>query len=148
MINFRKTIAIGLAVTTLGMGVAATSTPAAAWGYHPWGWGIGGVAAGLALGAAPPLPLPITTAAIPADATSPVSRSSTPTAISSAITACVFATKARGELRNWFRQFLPKTSGGRWRRQQFFEAAFGSWKFNLAQHCKRKKTYEARLNLT
>jgi hypothetical protein len=52
MINFRKAIATGLAVTTLGMGIAATSTPAAAWGYHPWGWGIGGVAAGLALGAA------------------------------------------------------------------------------------------------
>jgi hypothetical protein len=53
MINFRKTIATGLVVTTLGMGVAATSTPAAAWGYHPyWGWGAGGIAAGLALGAA------------------------------------------------------------------------------------------------
>jgi hypothetical protein len=54
MINFRKTIAVGLVATTLGMGVATTSTPAAAWGYHHggWGWGIGGVAAGLALGAA------------------------------------------------------------------------------------------------
>jgi hypothetical protein len=53
MIDFRKAIATSLAVTTLGMGIAATSTPAAAWGYHhPWGWGIGGVAAGLALGAA------------------------------------------------------------------------------------------------
>jgi hypothetical protein len=52
MINFRKTVAVSLIVTTLGMGIAATSTPAAAWGYSPWGWGIGGVAAGLALGAA------------------------------------------------------------------------------------------------
>ncbi|HUZ90351.1 MAG TPA: hypothetical protein VMU78_00380 [Methylocella sp.] len=57
MINFRKTITTGLAVTALGMGIAATSTPAAAWGYHhPWGWGIGGLAAGLALGAAAAAP--------------------------------------------------------------------------------------------
>ena len=39
MINFRKTIAVGLVATTLGMGVATTSTPAAAWGYHHGGWG-------------------------------------------------------------------------------------------------------------
>jgi hypothetical protein len=53
MINFRKTIAVGLAVTTLGAGIAATSTPAAAGGYYPgWGWGLGGVAAGSAIGAA------------------------------------------------------------------------------------------------
>jgi hypothetical protein len=53
MINFRKTIALGLAAATLGLGAAATSTPAAAWGNHPyWGWGAGGFAAGLALGAA------------------------------------------------------------------------------------------------
>ena len=32
MINFRKTIAVGLVATTLGMDVATTSTPAAAWG--------------------------------------------------------------------------------------------------------------------
>jgi hypothetical protein len=41
MANFRRIIAAGLAVTTLGMGVATPSTPAAA----------RGVAAGLALGA-------------------------------------------------------------------------------------------------
>ena len=54
MINFRKSIAAGLAVTTLFAGVAATATPAAAWGPHHygWGWGLGGVAAGLAIGAA------------------------------------------------------------------------------------------------
>jgi hypothetical protein len=53
MINFRKVLAVGLAVTTLGLVVAATSTPAVAWGgfHHGWGWGLGGVAAGLALGA-------------------------------------------------------------------------------------------------
>lgn len=60
MANFRRIIAAGLAVTTLGMGVATPSTPAAAWGYYHggWGyhhggcgWGLGGVAAGLALGA-------------------------------------------------------------------------------------------------
>lgn len=57
MINFRKTIAVGLVATTLGIDVA-TSTPAAAWGYHHggWGWGLGGVAAGLALGAAASTP--------------------------------------------------------------------------------------------
>lgn len=53
MSTVRKTIAAGLAVATLGLGVAASSTPAAAWGYHhSWGWGVGGLAAGLALGAA------------------------------------------------------------------------------------------------
>jgi hypothetical protein len=54
MINIRKTITLGVAVTALGLSVAATSTPAAAWGYYHggWGWGLGGVAAGLALGAA------------------------------------------------------------------------------------------------
>ncbi len=53
MLDFRKAVAVGLAVTTLAFGVAATSTPAAAWGgfHHGWGWGLGGVAAGLALGA-------------------------------------------------------------------------------------------------
>ena len=40
MANFRRIIAAGLAVTTLGMGVAATSTPAAAWGYYHGGWGL------------------------------------------------------------------------------------------------------------
>jgi len=92
MINFRKTIAVGLLATTLGMGVATTSTPAAAWGYHHggWGWGIGGVAAGLALGAAPAR---LTTTAI-LDATSPASRSSTAMAILSAIAASAFATRS------------------------------------------------------
>jgi hypothetical protein len=54
MFNIRKSITLGVVVTTLGLSVAATSTPAAAWGYHHggWGWGLGGVAAGLALGAA------------------------------------------------------------------------------------------------
>jgi transposase len=34
MINFRKTIALGLAAASLGMGVAATSTPVAAWDFQ------------------------------------------------------------------------------------------------------------------
>ena len=60
MINIRKTITLGVAVTALGLSVAATSTPAAAWGYYHggWGWGLGGVAAGLALGAAAASPRP------------------------------------------------------------------------------------------
>lgn len=57
MINFRKTIALGLLVASLGMGVAATFTPAAAWEiqhgnmssgfqheFQYWGPGIGGTA--------------------------------------------------------------------------------------------------------
>jgi hypothetical protein len=52
MINVRKTVAAGLAVTTLGLGIAASASPASAWGYHPWGWGLGGLAAGAAIGAA------------------------------------------------------------------------------------------------
>ncbi len=38
MSTVRKTIAAGLAVATLSLGVAASSTPAAAWGYHHGGW--------------------------------------------------------------------------------------------------------------
>jgi hypothetical protein len=34
MINFRKTIALGLAAASLGMGVAATSTPVTAWDFQ------------------------------------------------------------------------------------------------------------------
>jgi hypothetical protein len=52
MINVRKTVATGLAVTTLSLGLAAAAQPAAAWGYHPWGWGLGGLAAGAMVGAA------------------------------------------------------------------------------------------------
>ncbi|MGA2636639.1 hypothetical protein [Methylocella sp.] len=60
MSTVRKTIAAGLAIATLSLGVAASATPAAAWGYHPWGWGggwgpgwgVGAAAAGVALGAA------------------------------------------------------------------------------------------------
>jgi hypothetical protein len=58
MINFRKAIAFGLAVASLGMGVAATSTPTVAeWDFQHrnlssgfnnydeyWGPGVGGVA--------------------------------------------------------------------------------------------------------
>ena len=57
MTNFRKTIALGLMVASLGMAVAATSTPAAAWDFQHrdlysgfnnhdqyWGPGVGGVA--------------------------------------------------------------------------------------------------------
>lgn len=53
MINFRKTLAVTLAVAALGTGIAATSTPASAWGYHPFGWGLAGAAAatGLAIAA-------------------------------------------------------------------------------------------------
>jgi hypothetical protein len=40
MANFRRIIAASVAVTTLGMGVAATSTQAAAWGYYHGGWGL------------------------------------------------------------------------------------------------------------
>jgi hypothetical protein len=57
MINFRKAIAFGLAVASLGMGVAATSTPTVAeWDFQhrnlssgfnnydeSWGPGVGGV---------------------------------------------------------------------------------------------------------
>jgi hypothetical protein len=64
MSTIRKTIAAGLAVATLSLGLAASTTPAAAWGggwggggwgggwHHGWGWGLGGVGVGLALGAA------------------------------------------------------------------------------------------------
>jgi len=52
MINFRKTLAVTLAVATLGTGIAASSTPASAWGYHPWGLGLGLAAAtGVAIAA-------------------------------------------------------------------------------------------------
>ncbi len=57
MTNFRKTIALGLVVASLGMGVAATSTTrVAAWDFQHrnyssdfnhdqyWGPGVGGVA--------------------------------------------------------------------------------------------------------
>jgi hypothetical protein len=57
MINFRKTLALSLAVASLAIGVAATSTPAAAWDFQfrnsssgfnheaqYWGPGLGGVA--------------------------------------------------------------------------------------------------------
>ncbi len=53
MINIRKTLAVTLAVATLGTGIAASSTPASAWGYHPWGLGFGLAAAtGVAIAAA------------------------------------------------------------------------------------------------
>jgi hypothetical protein len=57
MINFRKTIALGLVIAPLGMGFTAISTPVAAWdfqfrntssgfdhGFQYWGPGVGGVA--------------------------------------------------------------------------------------------------------
>jgi hypothetical protein len=60
----------------------------------------------------------------------------------------VFATKARqANTKIGFGNFcrrLPAAGGD----ANVFEAAYGSWKLNLAQHRKRKKTYEARLNLT
>ena len=120
MANFRRIIAAGLAVTTLGMGVAATSTPAAAWGYYHggwgyhhggWGWGLGGVAAGLALGATAPLLLLITMAMDIPRAASCVSRSSTSTALLSVTIARAFAIKPWVDAtRNLFRQYCLKTS--------------------------------------
>jgi hypothetical protein len=94
MINFRKTIVVGLAVTTLGMGVAGRSTPAAAGAVIPGAEALAELPLAWRWVPLPPLPLPITTAATRAAATSPASRSSTPTAMSSAITVCVFATRS------------------------------------------------------
>jgi hypothetical protein len=120
MANFRRIIAAGLAVTTLGMGVATPSTPAAAWGYYHGGWVIitAAVAGALAelppawrWAPLPPLPLLITMAMDIPRAASCVSRSSTSTALLSVTIACAFTIKTWVDAtRNLFRQYCLKTS--------------------------------------
>jgi hypothetical protein len=116
MANFRRILAAGLALTTLGMGVAATSTPAAVWGYYH---GAGVISSGALAelpptwrwAPLPPLPLLITMAMDIPHAASCVSRSSTSTAFLSVTIACAFAIKTWVDAtRNLFRQYCLKTS--------------------------------------